>query len=304
MDTPRVGVLTEDPTLVVALGLRASSMRIEEVHTPEELATCDLALVDLPSARDLEVLLDQVGDVPTVVMLSSMLPVPAGVSVVRRPCSVEQVTAALAAARDGVEVGEVATIVLEEPATVAATTEPLFTTPRPGPTTAGRSSQTSLPGDGLLAAPKATGLAARLARQLREATGAGHQLGGSTVVTASLAERLAEAIRVDHRADHVCLWGPFGDDHVVLGVVGGGSAAHDIRLRRDHPVLLAARAADGRFLRGPDEEPPHAPGLPGSWSMIFGVVVVDEGPGPVDVVTISGPAVTAATLEDVRDLFR
>lgn len=301
MDTPRVGVLTEDPTLVVALGLRSSDMRIEEVHAPEELATRDLALVDLPSARDLEVLLAQVGDVPTVVMLSSMLPVPAGVAVVRRPCSVEQVMAALTAARDGVQVGEVATIVLEEPATVAASTEPLFTTSRPVPS-AGWSSQDPTPTPPLgVEAPAAS--ARDLVRQLRDATGAHQQLGASTVVSASLAERLAEAIRVEHRADHTCLWTRHGDDHVVLGVVGGGSAAHDIRLHDDHVVLESARQSDGRFLRGPDEEPPHAPGLPGSWSMTFGVVVLDE-PGPVDVVTISGPAITAATLEHVRDLFR
>lgn len=308
MDSPHVGVLTEDPTLVVALGLRGTGMQVQEVHAPEELATCDLALVDLPHARDLEVLLARTGDVPTVVMLSASLPVPPGVTVVRRPCSVEQVMTALQAARDGVDLEEATTtIVLDEPVAVAGATDPLFARHEPPAVRAGWSSQPDpvpTPVTERLQPPSpTTPLEARLARQLRDAAGPDQQLGASTVVTASLAERLAEAIQVQHRADHVCLWTRHGDDHVVLGVVGGGSAAHDIRLRGDHPVLVQARQTSGRFLRGPDEEPPHAPGLPGSWSMTYGVVELRDVPGPVDVVTISGPAVTPATLEEVRGLF-
>lgn len=308
MDAARVGVLTGDPTLIVALGLHSPAMRFAQVAHAEDLVGYDLALIDVPNRDvDAHVAPGPVPGTPTVVLISREAPAPPGVVAVHRPCSVAEVITALGVATDRPAVTDDHLIMLDEPVD-SVPTFPLFTAHRSPITAHGWQAEptpsrpSSLPP--AAPSPPTMDLVARLARELQDTTRGQEPLGTSTVVTAAIAQRLVEGLRVRHAADHVCLWTRFGLDHVVLAVVGGGEAAGDIRLLHDHPALQEARTRpDGCFYRGPEDPLLRLPGLPGARSKSFGMVVLDAAPGPVDIVTISGPAITEATLHALRELF-
>ena len=104
----------------------------------------------------------------------------------------------------------------------------------------------------------------------------------------TIADRVAELVGDELRADHVALWSPDGDAYVVLGAVGFSVGARRIRLAMDFPVLNVCRATGGRLLRTDRDHPgPKAPGLPGSSSAAYAMVMLDDA-GPVGLLTLSG----------------
>ena len=292
MDLPRVGVLSDDPTLVVALGLRCPSLVFLPVARAEDLADHDLALVDLPRAgMATSEVFDLLGATPTVAVAGERVELPRGVTTVRRPCSVEQLAAAVRAAQAGTPDDEAVVVddlvVLDDDVLVLDEVEVM-------------EKQTAAAGPPLFAGRSPT-LAGRLARQLREIHALAEPLGASTVVTAAIAEQLAEVLAEQCGADQVCLWGRHDRAHVLLAATGDRAAVDGVRLSCDEPLLLEARRSPaGISRRGPGEG--GLPDLSRPVHATLGLVSV-QASGPVAVVTVVGPTVTDAHLCRIRDVL-
>ena len=310
MELPRVGVLTDDPTMVVALGLRCPSLAFVPVRRPDEMSGHDLLLVDLPRpglGNDEVVALAQT--TPVVALVSERAEAPTGVPLVRRPCSVDHLVAALVAALDGqvqdpVEsdqtVDETHVIALDDDVIVIDEVPtlgpPLFDGHRGSHEVAGGPVALAAPPDG-----RARRVAARLARQLREIHVLAEPLGASTVVTAAIAAQLAEELGEACGADHLALWARYGSEHLVVAATGDRAVFAGIDLRQDAPLLVEARREpSGIVVRGPGER--DLSGVPGVGRSVLGVVVLGEA-GPVHVVTALGPRMTPDALRRIGDVL-
>ena len=121
---------------------------------------------------------------------------------------------------------------------------------------------------------------------------------------ATVADRDLRAVAADLRADHVALWGADGDAYVVLGASGFSAGARRMRLATDYPVVNVCRGTGGRLLRDDDNHlGPRAPGLPGSSSTAYAMVMLDDA-GPVTLLTCSGRELDDATVDAVCALVR
>ena len=300
MDLPRVGVFTDDPALVVTLSLQCRSLEFVPVDGILDLASHDIALVDV---RTVEPVADAMGRLargrPTVAVLGDQVKAPAGVLAVRRPCSLAQLVSVLQAVSGGeVEVKEVDgdVIVLDEPdaatpAPAAAPAPPLFPAHRPS---AGAASSRA---SGRRGAPAVDSwrIGARLARHLSEIHVLAEPLGASTVVTAAIADQLAEVVREQSGADHVALWRRQDEAYVALAAAGDPAIAQTWGLHHDHPVLRRTRgASDGVVLPATGE---------GDAPCRLGAVGVDEA-GPLDVVTVIARDLSVDDLVRIRQMIR
>lgn len=117
------------------------------------------------------------------------------------------------------------------------------------------------------------------------------------------AQRIADVLAEDLRAEHVALWADDGDDHVVLASVGLSSGAQRMRLSRSFPVVNVARNLGGTLRRDDDNHHgPRAPGLPGSSSPAYAMLLVEDA-GPVTLVTASAKALADGEVAQVRALL-
>ena len=117
------------------------------------------------------------------------------------------------------------------------------------------------------------------------------------------AQGIAEVLAEDLRAEHVALWGDDGEDHVVLGAVGLSTGARRMRLSRTFPVVNVARNLGGTLRRDDDNHlGPRAPGLPGSSSPAYAMLLLDDA-GPVTLVTVSARTLTDGEVAQLRVLL-
>lgn len=120
--------------------------------------------------------------------------------------------------------------------------------------------------------------------------------------TDQAAGQVADLVATELRTDHVALWGREGEEYVVLGATGLSAGARRMRLATDYPVVNVCRGMGGRILRDPDtHHGPRAPGLPGSSSTAYAMLLLD-GAGQVEMVTMSGRRLLAEEVDAVRDL--
>lgn len=144
---------------------------------------------------------------------------------------------------------------------------------------------------GLVVEPAAVTWARHLAPWLRPNTS-----------EAEVAERIAVVLADDLRAHHVALCRVDGDDYVVLGSSGLSAGARCMRLSQRHPVVNVCRGFGGTLRRDEDDQGPRAPGLPGSSSPAYAMLMLDDA-GPVDLVTISASRLSAGQVDQVRRLL-
>lgn len=120
--------------------------------------------------------------------------------------------------------------------------------------------------------------------------------------TELIADRVVQLVADELTADHVALWHLDGDDYAVLGAAGFSAGARRMRLPVDYPVVNVCRGTGGRLLRGPETHVgPRAPGLPGSSSNAYAMVMLDDA-GPVSLLTMSGPRLGTDEVDAVCDL--
>ncbi len=117
-----------------------------------------------------------------------------------------------------------------------------------------------------------------------------------------VADRLAQLVADELGADHVALWGLDGVDYAVLGASGFSAGARRMRLPVDYPVVNVCRGTGARLLRTPATHVgPRAPGLPGSSSNAYAMVMLDDA-GPVALLTMSGRHLGTDEVDAVCDL--
>lgn len=116
------------------------------------------------------------------------------------------------------------------------------------------------------------------------------------------ADTVARTLLEAYEADHVALWLQHGAEYRVLGGAGLSEGARGTHLPYEHPVLHLARANRGTLVRDAREEGGWAPGLPGSSSPTYAMVLLHQEGGPADLLTVSGPRFDGSTVEQVRNL--
>lgn len=120
---------------------------------------------------------------------------------------------------------------------------------------------------------------------------------------ADYAQRIVDVLADELRAQHVALWTDAGDEFVVLASTGLSTGARAMRLSHTFPVVNVARNLGGRLRRDADNHHgPRAPGLPGSSSPAYAMVLLD-GAGPVSLLTISAKALTDGEVAQARTLL-
>lgn len=117
-----------------------------------------------------------------------------------------------------------------------------------------------------------------------------------------VADATAQLVAEELGADHVAYWAREDGEYVVLGASGFSAGARRIRLADDYPVVNVCRGSGGRLLRDDDNHHgPRAPGLPGSSSRAYAMVMLDTA-GPVELLTISGRALTEDEVDAACDV--
>lgn len=129
----------------------------------------------------------------------------------------------------------------------------------------------------------------------------------SSAPPATVAERTARLIGEELAAHHVALWTldePAHDPaYVVMGATGLSRGAMEIRLAVDFPLVNVCRGSGGRLIRDEgSHHGPRAPGLPGSSSPAYAMLMLD-GTTPVHLVTMSAPRIAEDAVDAVRYLL-
>lgn len=119
-----------------------------------------------------------------------------------------------------------------------------------------------------------------------------------------LAERTAALLATELDAHHVALWTREYGAHVVLGASGLNPGARRTRIPED-AMAIEPHYKAGEVLRwdegGTAGTRPR--GLPGTYSPVYGLVLLD-GAGPVSLLTVSGPAVSAVAMQEAISLLQ
>ena len=299
----RVGVVSGDDRLFVDLALRGGDLDLARVDAREP-GEQDVVLLDVPPGGDATATAAAVPEGPAVVVLAEDAIAPAGTTLVRRPCTVEELLEVLRTATpllrpatdQPVDAPEVVIVVDEpEPATSAplfgpAPSSPSDTVPVPAPTSASLPA-TARPTDPTAPAP----LTEALARQLAESL-------GRTGSEQQAADTAAALLLLAYAAEHVALWRRQGGHYVVLGSAGLSDGAQRMELSEDHPVVQMTQARDGTLVHDEAEEGSWAPGLPGSRAPVYVMVDTAAQAGPVDLVTASGRRLGEATAAQLHVL--
>lgn len=121
---------------------------------------------------------------------------------------------------------------------------------------------------------------------------------------ADFGQRIVDLLTDELRAQHVALWADDGDEFVVLASTGLSAGARQMRLSHGFPVVNVARNLGGTLRRDDDNHHgPRAPGLPGSSSPAYGMLLLDDA-GPVSLLTISAKSLTDGEVDQLRTLMQ
>lgn len=289
-----VGVCSDDDGLFVDLALRREGLDVRRVDDVRDLGGHDVALVDVPHGQDAAAWAAAVPPGPAVVLLADDARAVEGATVVRVPCSLDALADVLQRAVAGRSGGVVITL---DDAVTTATERPAA----PAAAVAGAGPSDVGPITNVAAAPAPVGAAT--GRDEATATAWHRRLLAALPPLTSvpaLAKDVAAAVADEVDADHVALWEADGDGYRPLGAVGLSAGARRMRLAPTHPVVQLARAHDGILHRGVDDVGARAPGLPGSASATYTMVLLDDG--PIAAITLSGRDLRASDAEQVRQL--
>lgn len=120
---------------------------------------------------------------------------------------------------------------------------------------------------------------------------------------ADFGQRIVDLLTEELSAQHVALWTDDGDEYVVLASTGLSTGAQQMRLSHSFPVVNVARNLGGTLRRDADNHHgPRAPGLPGSSSPAYAMVMLDHA-GPVTLLTVSAKALGDGEVAQARTLL-